>query len=243
MSGVNAFYLDGTPSTDFGILMQEPPKIPVAERDVETIDIPGRHGSLTVDHKRYKNVHPVFKCAMLVESGTMDQAEQRLNAFLQSTAGYRRLETTYEPGIYRMARVEAGISLEKIQNQAGYFDVRFDMKPQRFLISGETPVKCRPSQNLRNSGMPSLPLIRLTRSGPGSFSVGDFTVKIQGEGDLVIDCENQNAYRELPGGAIENANSSLLSVDEFPVLQPGDNPVTWSAEIQSFEVAPRWWKL
>ena len=49
------FIFDGVSSKDFGVYISGSGTFDGAERDVSTVEIPGRNGELTLDNGRYKN--------------------------------------------------------------------------------------------------------------------------------------------------------------------------------------------
>ena len=56
------FWLDGVDSRTFGVYLQTPPEILSAEPDLEFIDIPGRDGSLLINHGGYHDNETELMC-------------------------------------------------------------------------------------------------------------------------------------------------------------------------------------
>lgn len=244
MYGLNSFSLNRVDSKSFWIIMTEPPKIQIAERAVETVNIPGRSGDLILDMGRYKNVKITYKCALIVENANLRDAAVGALELLAPSAMYKRLENTYQPNVYRMARISSGITVDSIVEQAGYFSVEFDCKPQRFLKSGEHATRLSASSKLYNrQGFPALPRITVYGTGAGELTVGGVTVRIKAmEGHLILDSETQNAFRVADSGAIENQNANIYA-PEFPVLADEITTISWSGDITNVEIIPRWWTL
>lgn len=245
MNGINGFTLGDFDSKEYGIIMTAPPPEVFAERDVEVFSIAGRSGDLTKDNGRYKNFQLSYTCAIFpVEGKSLRQTAIDAVDALRVAAGYQRLENTYTPDYFRCARITGGLSISSIVEQAGEFTLTFDCKPQRFLIDGETAVSFQePSILINHTNEIALPLITVYGNGAGELSVGGVTVSIlELEDQLTLDCEIQNAYRQVGDAPPENKNSEI-SAPVFPSLNPGVNAVSWTGEITRVEIIPRWWTL
>lgn len=159
-------------------------------------------------------------------------------------AYYVRLENSFHPSVYRMARIAKHVSVESLVEKAGKFTINFDCMPQRWLVSGEIPVTFTVAGTLFNpTEFPAKPLVIVNGSGPGNVTVGTATVQIKALGDqIILDCEMLNAYRKPGEGAAENKNSSVYA-PVFPELTPGMNAVSFDGDIESVTVIPRWWTL
>lgn len=208
------------------------------ERDVTMVEVPGRNGALVIDNGRWKNIQVTYPCSIARDFAANMAA---LRAWLLSQRGYQRLEDSYDTAHYRMGQFRAELSPEVTTGCRGAtFDVVFDCKPQRWLVSGETAVTATNGGELVNpTPFDALPLITVTGSGAGSLTVGGVTVEILSmpESTLTIDCETQNAY-----SSAGNRNS-VINAPEFPVLAAGSTAISWEGSIISVSVVPRWWTL
>ena len=241
---LGAFWLGGSCSRDYGIILASPPPKIFAERDVEKTSVAGRSGDLIRDNGRYKNIQIPYKCTLIPNAWeSYRDAAERAVQILAPTAGYQRLTNVYEPWCYQMARISAGISIESLVEQAGAFEIQFDCKPQRYLFSGEIPITFTAPGELYNDYSPALPLIKVIGAGDSTLTIGGILVQIYGQTEpIFLDCDLQNAYRETAEGIKENRNNQI-SAPVFPVLHPGTNVVTWTGGITSLEITPRWWTI
>ena len=245
MSETSCFWLGNSCSLNHGIILTAPPPIVFAEREIEAVSVAGRSGDLIFDTGRYKNVPIPYECAIIPEAGNSlrDTAVSALN-LLRSAAGYSRLENTFQKDTFRVGRVASKISIESIMEQAGRFTVEFDCKPQRFKKSGEKAVPFSVEGQIWNSTeFEALPLIYVYGSAAGTVMVGGTTVEIKEISDqIILDCDIQNAYRQVADSAPENCNG-MIYAPEFPKLLPGLNPVSFAGGISKVEIIPRWWTL
>lgn len=241
---MNGFTLGEYRSMDYGIIMTAPPKMVLAEADVETISVAGRSGDLVISKDRYKNVSVSYDCAILPEDDkTLREAALAAMPLLRPSPAYQRLVNTYHPDSYRLARVSGSVSIASIVEQAGTFAITFDCKPQRYLFSGLETLSFTSPGSINNSYMTALPLIKVYGSGDGQISVGGTVVQIIGQTDTItLDCDLQDAYYETGDGILENRNNQI-SAPKFPQLLPGVNAVSWSGGVERLEITPRWWTL
>ena len=101
------------------------------------------------------------------------------------------------------------------------------------------PLRSTPFKIINEQKYTSKPLIKLTGSGDASFFVNEeeFSLKALDK-ELIIDSFLEESYRALDG-KIEHQDHVTAFLD-FPELKPGENTITWSSGIKSFELTPRW---
>ena len=165
---------------------------------------------------------------------------------LCSRTGYKRLTDTYNQDEYRMGVFITEFSVTgKFNNTAGVFDVEFNCKPQRFLISGEwqTAINTSSATITNPTNFSSKPLISFT--GTGTLGISDWILTITGLSSqvLYIDCDMMEVYKNT-GGIIEGANS-LVSINKntFPELVSGVNNITKTSGLTNLKITPRWWRI
>ena len=138
MSAGGFFVYGGASSRDYGILIDSVSGIwDTPERDSEQIEIPGRNGDLTVDNGRWKNVPGTYTCGIGVD---FEKNFERFRAMITAHRGYARLEDSWHPDEYRMAKLTGNVALELIKNgAAATFAVNFSVMPQRSSTQGRKP--------------------------------------------------------------------------------------------------------
>lgn len=235
---MGAILWGGVPSYNFNIQVERFPAQDGPQRVFESIQIPGRNGALTIDTGAFSNYSQLYEIYFSANKKKTPTIAREVKKWLQLPIGYQRLEDTYEPEVFRLARYNGPSQIENTRNLFGRMTLTFDCQPQRWLKSGEYPVKFTQSGKLSNEWFPALPLIQVNGNGPGNLYIGEFTVQIKAlEGYLIIDSAIQNAYKDT-----QNKNGDISTTD-FPVLQPGITPVSWDGGISSLEITPRWWTL
>lgn len=233
---IGCFIYGGLNCRDFGIYISGSGTFNSAERDVEKVEIPGRNGDLLIDNNRFKNV-PITYPAFIREKflGLTDYARM----WLLAQSGYRKLEDTYHPDEYRVARFAGPLDFDvRLLNRSGECNISFDCMPQRFLKSGETTLDATGGLQLVNpTPFTALPLIRVYGTS-GTLMVGDNIVQIsQIDGYVDIDSETQNAYK-----GTTNCNRNI-SAPVFPQLPEGQTGISAEGSITKVEITPRWWRI
>ena len=206
------------------------------ERDGTNVSIPGRNGDIFLDNERYKNIDVKYP-AFIAESFSTNMQNFR-NAIL-SKVGYQRLEDTYHPDEFRLAKYKGGLDVKPLKSlKAGEFNITFNCKPQRFLKSGETGVDFTTNGTISNATlMTAKPLIRVV--GNGTLTIGTVAIVIANNSTYIdIDCETMEAYC---GSTNMNSNITLTG-GKFPELVPGFNSVSIGT-LTKATITPRWWIL
>ena len=179
--------------------------------------------------------------SLYVGDGTDDCVQPMLDevARVLSKKGWQTLVDDYEPEIFRLAYYKGGFDAENRYTRLGKFDITFRCRPERFLNSGTRAINVSTGDVLTNpTSYEAHPLIHITGEGSGTLTVGGKTMSFTGITDyLNIDCEKQDVYR-LPS---ENMNSHASG--EFPVLNAGNNTVTFTGGILSVTITPRYYVI
>lgn len=230
------FLFDRELSKAYGIYISGSGTFNTPEADVDKMEIPGRNGDLLIDNNRFKNVtitYPAFvrrKFSAYTDSAKM---------WLMKNNAYRRLEDTYHPDYYRMARFSGPMDFDvRFLNKSGECELSFDCKPQRFLKLGEYAISVTGQAKLYNpTTFAAKPLIRVYGTS-GTLLVGDTVMQISEiDGYVDIDCDTQNAFK---GTANCNGN---IRVSGFPELPAGETGIGYEGNITGIEITPRWWTI
>lgn len=272
MGLLNHLTYDGVDSSSFGVFISGEGVFDAPARRGEMISIPGRNGSLFMDEGVFENItveYPAF-----IGTGYEELFRTRLGdlrSWLSSRGNYKRLTDTYHPDEFRLGVFREGLEADpKVITRAGDFTMKFDCKPQRYLLSGEDPQEFVSNGYITNPTLfASSPLIKVT--GNGTVAIGDHIFTVRGNNStIIIDCEVMDSYipasdlfyltdenediitNEI-GIDIEIANGNIYPLNmnsyvEFannkvPVIEPGEQRILKSDTIIRLEIIPRWWRL
>ena len=232
---VNKFLYRDQLSSSFGIYISGPAVYNAPERDEEVIEIPGRNGSLTIENGRFKNIDVRYPAFIRRE---FRKAAEAARQWLLFKSGYSRLEDSYDPDFFRFARFKGPIDFDmRFLNLSGEMELIFDCMPQRFYKPGQYAEKITGKSRILNPfKFESLPLIRVYGK-EGSVWINGDEIRLKKIDEYVdIDCETQNAYKEM-----ESKNEEVSHT--FPALKQGINEIEFSSRIDFLEITPRWWQI
>lgn len=254
----NYITLDGQDLREFGLYISGRGTFDAPPRELNMLDVPGRNGSLISTVTRLQNTsltYPAFICR------NFEQNAAKLRAFLLSHPGYMRLVDTYHPDEYRQAAFRGPLNFTvNAHNNAAQFDLTFEVKPQRWLMSGETTLTWTSGAGSQisvynPSRFSALPLLRVYGYGEimftdsrRLFSRGDSVLIYEPDveyididfatGEAYYGDENKNQYVAVSGGV------------DFPELngvyyRNGRNDLrpTAGSSITRFDITPRWYTV
>lgn len=228
----------GIPSYTCNVVVERFPNQPGPSRRYEAVQVPGRNGDLLIDSGAYNNYTQNYEVYFNAEQYKTPSGARAVREWLQKPIGYQRLEDSYDPEYFRMAYYSGPTEIENVMNLFGRSTISFICKPQRWRKDGQIPVLYSSSVTLYNELFPALPLIKVSGNGAGNLYVGAYTVQISELDEYVmLDSELQDAYKDT-----QNKNSTI-SAAAFPVLEPGENTISWDGDVTGVEITPRWWTI
>lgn len=137
----STIYFDGKSSADFGLVVEYFPESVHAARRGELIPIPGRNGVIVREDGAFDTYTQQYQVLFRNAMGRDTYQKARdVAEWLLSASGFCRLEDTYEPEHFRMARFVGPLNVETVLRNHGRVTLEFDVQPQRYLKSGETPI-------------------------------------------------------------------------------------------------------
>lgn len=179
MSIFNSLEFDGINSLDYGVYITGEAVYNAPERDVELVEVPGRNGDIILDNGRWKNIEVGYKAGTFGD----DQANfaRKIRTYrnaIASRVGYKRIVDTYNPDEYRLGTPLEPLEIEPANHQrVGEFDIIFNCKPQRYLMSGETAQTVASGEKIYNpTPYDASPLLAI--DGYGTVEFNGFTIEI-----------------------------------------------------------------
>ncbi|MCR4850689.1 MAG: hypothetical protein K5870_05450 [Lachnospiraceae bacterium] len=204
-------------------------------KNIETVKIPGRNGTLSLSDDTFDNVTITYE---MYCKGDITRDISAFRSKISASSGYCRLEDSFEPDIYMRARYSKPFQVTNYDRTKAAFDVSFDCDPRKFLKSGEKARELTSSISIKNpTCFDALPLMRVY--GTGSVTIAGVSIVINSANVYTdIDCELQEAYK-----GTTNCNGNItLTNGKFPSLKPGVNNIFISG-VSKVEITPRWWIL
>lgn len=185
----HALEFDGINSLDYGIYITGEAVYNAPERDVEIVEVKGRNGDIILDNGNFKNIEVSYPAGCF--GASQDEFAEKMRAFraaLMSKKGYKRLTDTYNPSEYRLGAFLSAIKVKAVRDgRAGAFEITFNCKPQRFLMSGEASQTITSGQALSNpTPFDAQPLLEVY--GYGDIRFNGYKVHIDNNtvGDIAL---------------------------------------------------------
>lgn len=217
----NSIIFGGVDSADYGIYIGGEGTFNAPKRDVEMISIPGRNGAFALDKGRFENIEVTYSAFNYeTDLATFAQNLSDFRNAICSQKGYQRLTDTFHTDEYRMAAYISGLEIKPIDyNTASKFDIVFDCKPQRYLMSGESAIDVSSGDTILNPTLfEARPMLEV--EGYGNININDDTITIADVtyGNIVVRAAKQYS------GIIRTANASFTATHKITVtkLNQGD---------------------
>lgn len=218
--------IDNKSSADFGLCLAETPSIPSPERDVERVPVRGRHGSLTKKYA-YKDISFSVSLNLLEDDGIKDKLRY-IRAWILNA---KKLQLSDDSVFYRIK--ESNIpDIDNELNLLGKFEANFVADPFQFKESKIVSLNS-PGKVLYSGTIESEPYIKIYGTGNGSLTFNSDVIHFQEISEYIeIDCENQQAFK-----GTDPRNDKMIG--EYPVLQIGENDISWNGGITKIEIDVR----
>lgn len=258
----NTLEFDGINSLEQGVFITGESVYNAPERDVESVEIAGRSGDYLLDKGRWKNIDVTYTCGCFGED--QDEFAKKIRNFrnlLASRYGYHRLVDSYNPEEYRLGVFKNPVDVDsQSMKRAGEFDVTFNCKPQRYLMSGETEQAITSGEKLYNpTPFDSNPLLAV--KGYGTIEFNGYTIELQNEtlGDIIpeagnyMDSSGRYVYTKTFPNNVLNTGDSIIVRDvgcatqignfrgeylfNYPIALPTNTQSEASTEIRNNDVA------
>lgn len=236
---MRSFTFGDLDSKDYNIGISGSGIYTIPARDVEKITIPGRNGQLTIDKGRYENVE--VKYPAYIADG-FQQSYDQFRAKITQMKGYQKLRDDYSPEYYRYGLFESELSPSVgVLNRNAVFDIVFNCKPQRFLISGDEVVEFTADGQIFNpTNQNAKPLIRIY--GTGVVTINGYQMSILGHNQSYVDIDTE-IYDAYCNGTNMNRYVAINEFVGFPILKSGNNVVDLGSGITKVQITPRWFEI
>lgn len=224
------FEFAGVKNTDLDVRMLSMPTRPHPARKGELIDVPGRNGKLFMDEGAYDQVVVTIQC---LACGDIDAT----NGWLTGDGILRfgdEPNRAYNASVHK----EYSASSRTARLKGQEFTLSFDCDPFKYLYPEANKLTLTASGIVNNPAtVYSEPRIYIYGSGDFILTVNGFEAEGLSVTDgAIIDSELQETLTLDESASYNKA----FSIAEFPLLQPGDNTIAWTGDIESIVIEPRW---
>lgn len=235
-------FFDGKSLADFGVHVSGDSVFTAPERVYNTVEVPGRNGSLHIDEGRFKSITLKYP-AFIADEERFSYDMQAFRNFMLSRVGEKRLEDTYHPEEFRLALYKGPLDFEAILLQGANFDIEFECTGERFLKDGEISKEFTAAGTIINpTYFPSKPLIRVY--GKGTLGIGSNTIIISQHpySYIDIDCKLMDAYYDATN-CNQYVSLNVPAGKSYVELISGSNGVSLGNGISRVVIWPKWWMV
>lgn len=253
---IGFFIFNGVNSRDHGIYIESYPQSCHAPRRGTPYTVAGRNGSEVDEDGTYDNYTQPYN--INVREGAARRADLRssdLAQWLTGEPGFLRLEDSFEPEYFRLARFAGPINIDQIMGRWGRAQIEFECQPERYLVGGEKPYNLRVNDTITNpTGRTAFPRLRVAGSGTVYVTVANNgetlcqimcnlgngkTIKFDSADYTVLDENGDNA------SGLVSWTAGPSDYHLFPELRKGSTTITTSGTgaVTALEIIPRWWTL
>lgn len=225
------FIWNGISSDDMDVIVEKLPPISISIPKSEYIEVEGRDGHITQLGGYESDTKEV--AAHYVGSNS-----PKLLNWLKGSGNviFGNLKDRY----YK-AEINNKVPLEQlVANKLYHFPIMFRCQPFGHLLEGTETIEITGSTTLYNgkATAKSKPYIKIYGNGDINFYINNQTLVLKGiESYIEVDSELVNCYKTV-NGVMENQNDKMYS--PFPVLQVGENNISWTGAVTKIELIPRW---
>ena len=132
---------NGVSSDTIGVIVEKIPNRYVPTRRFSPQQVAGRNGNVLLVDKAFPNVEQEYEVYLSAESQGLPSVARACAEWLMGPDGYCRLTDSYDTTVYREAFLMGGFDIENILNKFGRCTITFSCKPQKYLLTGDTPIE------------------------------------------------------------------------------------------------------
>ena len=234
------FEYNGINSKDMNIKIENDVSFPSPEADIEFVEVLGKDGELAIDNNRLKGVKFSLPIQLRTSNGVSvnDQATD-ISEWLKGEIGWFPLKFSGQPDFDYIAICYEQFDIKETLKSFGKTVITFRLKPTK-IRNDSTLTEIQNGNTLTNARKKATePYIKIT--GTGNIIVQnnglDWLILTGIEEYIEIDSEVMTAYKN---DLLQNDKMNGLLTPMFPLLESGDNVITWTGTVTKFEIHTRW---
>lgn len=218
--------------SDYGIYISKRPSIPSPERRITNVVIPGKSSSFRFDGNTYEDITISVECS--IKDSILPDKIDEIKKWLLSN-GESDLIFSNQNNKKYIAQVVNVIDFTQVLKYISQFVIVFNCRPFKYETESDI-IEMIGHESIINPGsIYSEPVIKIFGSGDISFTINSEIIKLKDVKDnIILDTVQQNCYNE----AIDNLNNKMSG--EFPILEVGENNISWTGVVSKVEVIPNW---
>lgn len=218
---------------DFGIVLKSRPSIPLPERNVTHIEIPGRNGTLTEDDGTYKDIEITLDC-FVYDTDYIYEKIDKMKGWI--TQGKADLIFSYNPNVKYIGQVVSGTDIIQNFPTLGEFSIKITCQPFSYPVFNPTiEIEEQNTIITNHFSQASSPKITIHGQGDITLNITDYWNDIQ-----IVELRNVVDYITIDSLLMECYKDNTLTnnqmVGYFPKINIGDNTISWTGNVEKIEV-------
>lgn len=223
---------------DYGIIISKRSSLPSPKRRISYVEVPGRDSNFRYDEGTYEDITIVVECT--VKENNLIEKLDNIKFWLFGT-GEGELIFSFQEDKKYVAQVVNSIDFKQVFKYTSVFPIIFNCRPFKYSVNN-TPISITKGTGttiINNGSLISKPLIKVYCAGDGSFKINSQEVLLTNikSNFVILDSEVEEAYTDN-NGILDNMNNSISG--EIPILEVGDNVITYKGGVTKLEITPNW---
>lgn len=223
------FKFKGIDSRQMGIRVTAMPKTTRPEKRVETLTVAGRNGSLHLDEGVYESYDKTMECAVIKRA--------KIDEIAAWLIGSGEMIFSTEPDKVYEVMISNKIDISAMMRTFQKFMVTMDTQPFKYSVNafGDTLELTKETKVLNPGTVYSQPIITVHGSGDIILRINNVDYPLYSvEDHITIDCEMMEVFK---GDTSQNSRYGAM---DFPRLEPGENTISWSGNVEKIVIEPKW---
>lgn len=214
---------------DFGIIIAKRPSIPSPKRRISYIDIPSRDSSLRYDEGTYEDITIILESSIKDVTNVADKIDN-IKARL-SGAGESDLIFSFQASKKYIAQVVNSIDFKQVYKFISTFPIVFNCRPFKYSTDNEVITITQSPSIINNEGtFKNEPVIKVYGSGDITININDESILIKDVDEYVtIDSVLKDCYKDY---VLKNSDM----IGDFPILNTGENVVSFSSSVSKMDI-------
>ncbi|WP_294344151.1 distal tail protein Dit [uncultured Clostridium sp.] len=206
--------------------------IPVSQKEIETISIAGRNGTLTKELgflDRSITVNFNFKTR-----NRNDNMSKKIRNITSLLLNAKKISFTDDKEVYYKVKAVSVSDIERTLRMLGSFSVTFTVDPFAYY-NLHSKITIASHSKIYNIGTyESEPYIKVFGSGNVTLNINNKELTLKDVNEYIeIDSELKETLKD-------NVSKNDKKVGEYPKFLIGENTISWSGNITKIEIEPRW---
>ncbi|BAB80837.1 phage tail family protein [Clostridium perfringens] len=215
---------------DIGVsIVRRSPAI-LANKNINVINRVGADGDLYEDLGGRKDIIIPVECNFI--SDNPKEVFRRVKHWLNNIED-NKLIFTDDPGwFYKVVNVEIG-QMEVKFKRKGEFTINFTCRGWQYSLDGDEFLEIENNTMLYNEYDLAKPLLYLEGNGEITVTINNNSFSVMLRDFLYIDSELEIAYRE-------KTDCLNIETGDYPLLEYGENNISFNGNVSKIEIKPRW---